>query len=214
MVTIIVCFFLLVEITIPQLSNLSTQQQEVKVEKEKLTTLQNNLKLLSNLNESVLDSQLSLTSDALPSEKNFSGILNVISLSANKAGVFLGDFDFQVGDLSKNTIPPNGLPSLTLSLTTNGNTSATARFISELYKSLPISEVTTIEVSSNRARLNTLFYYKPFPQGGGSGNIPLYSLSKNDLDVIKEISSWNNTKILEQIQPVLKTSPVSSTSAF
>lgn len=211
---IVVCFLLLIKITIPQIDNLSVKQQEVKFEKEKLTTLKNNLKILSNLNESTLDSQLSTVSDALPEGKNFAGVLNSISISANKAGVFLGDFEFQVGDLSKSATPSQGLPNLQLSLATNGNVSATSRFINELYKSLPISEITSIEVNSNRAVLNTFFYYKPFPKIPTDKSFPLSSLSKADLDTIAEISSWNNPRVLEQIQPLLKPIPVSSSSAF
>ncbi len=211
---IVVCFLLLIKITIPQIGSLSVKQQEVKFEKEKLSTLKNNLKILSNLNESALDSQLSIVSDALPEGKNFAGVLNSISISANKAGVFLGDFDFQVGDLSKVATPSQGLPNLQLSLVTNGNVAATARFINELYKSLPISEITSIEINSNRAVLNTFFYYKPFLKTSIDESFPLSSLSKTDLETIAEISSWNNSRILEQIQPLLKPTPVSSSSAF
>jgi len=211
---IVVCFLLLIKITIPQIGSLSVKQQEVKFEKEKLSTLKNNLKILSNLNESILDSQLSIVSDALPEGKNFAGVLNSISISANKAGVFLGDFEFQVGDLSKVATPSQGLPNLQLSLVTNGNAAATARFINELYKSLPISEITSIEINSNRAALNTFFYYKPFPQKVIDESFSLSSLSKADLDTIAEISSWNNPRVLEQIQPLLKPTSVSSSSAF
>lgn len=213
-VTLIVAFLLLLEITIPTLNNLSTREQELKFEKDKLTTLQNNLQILTQLNNQTLNDQLAIVTSALPSEKNFAEILNAVSISANKSGVFLGDYEFQVGDLSKTIIPQKGFPSLPLSLIINGNANSAAKFISELYRSFPISEVTDIELNGNRATLGTVFYYKPFNQTKPDETIVLSGLSAADLKIIRDMSSWNNPKGLEQIIPILSPSPNATTSAF
>lgn len=213
-VTIIVSFVLLIGITIPQLSNLSAQEQQVKYEKDKLTTLKDNLKVLSSFDESTLDSQLAMSSDALPSSKNFAGVLNSISDSSNKAGVFLGDYGFQVGDLANDTVPSKGYPNLQLSLSVTGSVLGTARFIDQLYKTSPVSEVTSIQIGSGRASLNTLFYYKPFAHNIVDQYAPVPSLTKADYDTLKEISSWDDPIILEQVQPILTPNPSSSSSAF
>lgn len=210
-VTIIISFILLVLFTIPQISSLSERQQEVKFEREKLSRLQNNYSILSNLNDSTLNSQLTITSDALPSTKNFSGILNTISLSANKSGIFLGDFEFKVGDLSNPTIPAKGFPNLELSLSIKGNVSSIAKFINQLYQSLPLAEVTKIELGGNQAQLNTLFYFKPFLEKNVDGTVELSPLDKNDFNIIKEISSWNNPGAFGEVQ--LFSPPSSSSSA-
>lgn len=212
--TIIVSFMLLVLITIPQISNLLSRQQEIKFEREKLTTLKNNLKVLSELNESILDSQLGIATDALPLNKNFSGVLNEISITSNKAGVFLGDFEFQVGDLSNSNVPTKGFPNLELSLAVNGNAAGVTKFIDELYKSFPIVEITKIDVGATRAQLNTLFYYKPYLLKSVDGSLGINQLSKNDLDTLKQISSWNSSRVFEQIQPVLNPGIQSTSSAF
>jgi len=214
LVTIFISFILFMNITIPWLSNLSAKRQELKFEKDKLAILQENLKILTSLNSPTLDLQLSQVQDALPSSKNFAGVLNAISISANKSGVSLGDFEFQVGDLANNAVPSKGFPSLQLTLNLNGSVPSTAKFINELYKTMPISEVSSIQVTGVRAFLNTLFYYKPFIQKSIEENIPLKTLSSNDLDVLKEISSWNNPRIFEQIQPVISPAPASSPSAL
>ncbi|HZQ29657.1 MAG TPA: hypothetical protein VFA93_01095, partial [Patescibacteria group bacterium] len=117
---IIVCFILLIQVTIPQIADLSVRQQEVKTERDKLNSLSNNLSILSSITQDSLDQELSLTTSALPIEKNFTGILNSVTISANKSGVFLGDYEFQVGDLSKTTVIGKSLPSLQLSLSVNG----------------------------------------------------------------------------------------------
>lgn len=212
-IAIIIGFILFIRITIPTLNNLSEREQEVKFEKQKLETLKNNFKILSELNESILDSQLLAATDALPSGKNFAGVLNAVSISANRAGIFLGDFEFQVGDLSKTVTPTKGLPSLQLSLVTTGNANATAGFVNELYKSLPISEITNIEVNGNRATLSTVFYYKPNALGKTDEYLPVSNLSQTDLKTIVEITSWNNPRTFEEIQPFLPPSSTSSPSA-
>lgn len=207
--SIIICFFLLVFITIPQIGILSEKQQQYNLEKTKLKALTNNYNILLSLNDTTLDSQLALTVDALPSSKNFTSILNSINLAANKSGVFLGDYEFQVGDLSK---PPLGknIPALELTLFINGGANETVKFVNELYKSLPISEATDIGVNNNRSSVTTIFYYKPFTDTKDNF-LPINSLSKNYLDIITEISTWNNPRVLE-ILPSINASQSASSS--
>lgn len=193
---IVVCFMLISQITIPQLNFLSQKLQEEKTERAKLATISKNLEILSNLNETTLDSQLQLATDALPIEKNFAGIINTVNLSANKAGVFLGDYEFSVGDLSK-VGPGKNAPSMELVLSVNGGIAATGNFVGELYKSLPIAEVTSIMVTGNRSTVTALFYYKPFV-GSSDATLPLQVISQDRVSLIKEISSWNNPRTLEQ----------------
>lgn len=209
---IVVCFILLSQITIPQVNFLSERIQEETAEKAKLNTLNKNLDILSNLNDLTLDSQLQLTTDALPIDKNFAGIINAVNLSANKAGVFLGDYDFVVGDLSK-VGPGKNAPSLELLLSVNGGVVATGRFVSELYKSLPIAEATSIVITGNRSIVTAVFYYKPFV-GASDASIPLSLLTQDKIDLIREISGWNNPRTFEEINFEATGSASTSSSPF
>lgn len=196
-VTIIISFILLVKLTIPQINMLSTREQEVKIEKAKLETLKNNLNVISSVKDEKVSSELSLATDALPQVKNFAAILSSVSIAANKAGIFLGDYEFQVGDLSKTPTQTKTLPSLQLSLSVNGGAASTIKFIEELYKSLPLSEVSTVEVTSSRSIVNVFFYYKPFPTTN-INNSSFSNFSKNDNDLLSKLSTFNNPKVLEQ----------------
>lgn len=207
---IVVSFLLLIKVIIPQIENLSVRQQEVKVEKEKLDALKNNLTTLNGITNDFLDKEVSLTVSALPIEKNFAGVLNAVSISANKAGVFLGDYEFQVGDLSKSTTIGKNLPSLQLSLSVNGGVGGAIKFITELYRSLPLSEISNIEISNSRSVIIVLFYYKPFA-GGASVTSSLSQISKNDSANLSQISTWNNGNSLEVSLPII---PIASGSAI
>lgn len=209
-VTIIVSLVLLLTFTIPQIEELSTRQQEVKYEKDKLTSLVQTNGVLSNLNDSKLNTQLTIASEALPSTKNFSGVLSEISFAANKTGIFLGDFDFQVGDISNPSTPAKGFPNLQLTLSVSGDASSVANFINELYKSLPLVEVTKIQIAGNHAQVNTLFYYKPYAERPIDSSVSLSPLTKNDIETLDKISSWNNSAFFGELQ--LK-SPNASSSA-
>lgn len=209
---IFISFILFVKITIPSLNSLSTKQREVNFEKEKLPVLKNNLSVLNSMDNSTLNLQLSNATDAFPSGKNFTGVLNAISISANFAGVALGDYEFQVGDITNTTTPSTGLPNLQLTLNINGTVNSISRFINELYRTMPISEVSNIQIAGGRATINILFYYEPYLNKNIDETLRLSKLSKDDLELLKEISSWNNPKTLEQIQPIITTSPNASPS--
>lgn len=209
---IIVSLLLLVKVILPQIENLSVRQQEVKAEKDKLDVLRNNLTTLNGISNDALDKEVSLTTSALPIEKNFAGVLNAVTISANKAGVLLGDYEFQVGDLSKDTTIGKNLPSLQLSLSVNGGVSGAIKFIAELYKSLPLSEISNIEISNSSSVIVVVFYFKPFAAGASvSSSLP--QISKNDSASLSQISTWNNGNSLELPLPVPLTASKSAVAS-
>ena len=211
-ITIIVCFILLVQVTIPQIGLFSKKQAEISTERIKLETLNNNFSILSCLDDSTLNSQFDLAVLALPSEKKFESVLNAINLAASKTGVFLGDFEFQVGDLSK-TGPGKIAPSLKLTLLINGGASETVSFVKELYKSLPLSEVSDIQVNNKNSTISISFYYKPFASVSDN-TLLLSKISKPQLDLLNEISSWNNYQSLQLNATPTATKSATATSPF
>ncbi len=208
---ILACVLLLFFIIIPQFQMFLDTQQQAKVESGKLLVLRNNLNLLTNMDESRLDSQLQIASGALPSTKDFAGILNGISVSANKAGVFLGNYQFQVGDISKPSVNVQSFPSIQLSLTINGGIDGAMRFMSELYKTVPLSEITSVKVSNANSEISILFYYRPFPPLGFNNSAPIVSVSQEGSALITNLSSWNNAVTVDQTP--LQPPPVSSSGA-
>ncbi len=200
-IIIFVSLALFLKAIIPQIQNFFDIQNQVKIENEKLTVIKKNLSSLSNLNESLISYQLQVSSDALPSSKDFAGILNGVSISAGKAGVFLGDFDFQVGDISKVTAGDNKFPSLQLVLSLNAGVSDTVRFITELYRTVPLAEVKNVQISGNHSSITTVFYYKPFPSLNVKDSDPVFLISDKDLSLIKNISDWNNPNNIKNNLP-------------
>lgn len=205
---IFTCILLFLFLIIPQFQSFLDTQQQAKVESSKLLILKNNLSLLTNIDESQMDSQLQIVSTVLPSNKDFSGILDGISVAANKAGVFLGDYEFQVGDISKPSVTIQSFPFLQLSLTITGGESGVTRFMAELYKTAPLAEITSVKITSTESQITALFYYKPFPPIGFNDNAPINPVSAQELSVINTLSSWNNATTVSE--PALQGSVASS----
>jgi hypothetical protein len=201
LVVILVCIGLFIFVLIPGIQNLFYSQQEAKVEAEKLTMLRNNLNTLNNLSDTQLDSQLQIVASALPPNKDFAGILNAIGVAANNSGVILGDYNFSVGDITNNqSFQP--FPSLQLTLTISaGGINSVIKFVSELYKTVPISEVSSIRADAMGSQITVLFYYRPFPSLDFSDSQPLAPLSSKNLSIINQLSTWNNAG--GNIQPTL-----------
>jgi hypothetical protein len=91
----------------------------------------------------------------------------------------VGDYGFQVGDLSKQKIPKDTF--LEIGVTLNGNVDHIRQFISALKNQFPISRVTQVSISSNKtAVLTIMFFYKPFPLISFTGDAVLQPLNEKE----------------------------------
>lgn len=227
LIVIIVSFVLTIKILIPQIQDLIAVQNESNRLRERVETLKSNLNLLSGLDQSVLDNQLTVVSSALPVEKDFAGILNALIVASSRSGASLGDFSFQIGELATGSAALGRQLSIQVNLTLSGNVFSAQRFLQELSKTTPLSEVKTGKVSGNSFDVSVNFFYRPIPQLKLDEGKMLTALSKSETDVISEISSWSQPSpftFVEDIQPQESTpsasnaagtldSPVASPSA-
>ncbi|PIR80401.1 MAG: hypothetical protein COU25_00325 [Candidatus Levybacteria bacterium CG10_big_fil_rev_8_21_14_0_10_35_13] len=193
---ILVSVVLVIAVVIPQTQNLLKNREELKKEQEKLSVLKNNFSLLSGLDEADLSQNLQLLSRALPSGKDFIGIINTISYNSIRQDVTIDDFEFQVGDISENAKAESDSPFLNLTLNVSGNPQSVTGFISELYKSTPVTEVVNIKSTSGQGTLKLQFYYKAFVKSDISSEIPMTPLSKQENDLINTVSKWNDTSLV------------------
>jgi hypothetical protein len=189
---IVICVFLFLQIIVPQINGLFELQKQLKSEQDKLTMLKKNLTSLSNLDSSVLDSQYNISTSVLPVNKDFAGIINAVSIAAGKTGLSVGDYDFTVGDVSKPQTEVTKFPFLQLSVNLLGNISSGSRFITELNKTAPLSEVVSLSSSSNSISVGINFYYKTIPPVNFKEENPIQMLSSKSQAVFDNISNWSN----------------------
>lgn len=189
-VVIFVCFVLIVKIIIPQVQDFIATVNTAKEIQSQTAVLKNNVQFLTSLDDSALDSKMRVASLALPAEKDFVGILNGITTAAARAGVSLGDFSFEIGELSTESAQLAGQPTIAVALTAGGDVFSVQRFIQELSKTLPLSEVLNAAVGGNSSTLTTVFYYRIFPPIKFDERMPLSGLSQNEEQLLNKLSSW------------------------
>lgn len=191
--TIVVCFFIFLNVIIPQLQDFFLLKEEEQQMHKKISILKDNLNFLSTMDESALDSKLKVINAALPLEKDYLGILNAIVKASNNAGVYVDDYSFQVGELStKSAQTTVDNPSINLLLTVNGSIEKNKRFLNELNKSLPLSEVTSVQMNRNSTTIRLVFYYKFFSSLKFDSYSTLRYLNKKELSLIEKLSSWHS----------------------
>lgn len=196
---ILACVLVVFFVVIPQFQQYLGLQEELKSQMQKLDVLKSNYSFLSNLDSSKSNTDFSALTLALPSGKDFAGIMNAVSYASAKTGVAVGDFEFSVGSLSGGAEGISAYPSIKIDINLVGNTQSIVQFIQELYKTAPASEITNIKTGGNSGSITILFYYKPFFQQNVNDSAPITVLSARDLALIKTVSSWNNVSNQSQL---------------
>ncbi|MGH7245708.1 MAG: hypothetical protein ACREGI_02115, partial [Candidatus Levyibacteriota bacterium] len=186
--TILVCIFVFWRILLPQLFSWFATRDTITADRQTLAVLQQNIQLMTNLDETTLNTWLKTTATALPAEKDFAGILNAVSNAAALSGTSLGDYNFQIGNLSSNLDVGQKI-FLQISLSLNGGMTQVEKFLVELKKQLPISDITEVDVHSTvSSTVVANFYYFPFPKITFNDTVPIETISKQQQDLITTLA--------------------------
>ena len=190
---IFMCFIIFFVVVLPQFQNYLSARKELEAENQKLDILKSNYNFLSSLDDNKNNADFKTLLFALPSNKDFTGIINALSAASSKTGVAIGDFSFSLGDLSKSTSQDvASKPSVKIEVNLAGNAQSIVNFVNELYKTAPVSEILSIKASGQSSSLVIIFYYKPYPPQNVSDSAPVVQVSSKNLNLIKQIYSWNN----------------------
>jgi Tfp pilus assembly protein PilO len=207
---ILVSILVIVYVVFPQIQQYFSSRNLVKVEQQKLDKLKNNYTLLTSLDDAKITADLNTLSLALPAQKDFAGIIDAISYVSAKTGVAVGNFEFSLGNLSASNFAGTAYPSTKIDISLKGNTKNIAQFAHEITRTMPIAEVTTINITGNSGSLTILFYYKPFPAQNVSDETQIIPLSVKQTSLIKEVSSWNSITQIDL--PTLPAIPATSSA--
>lgn len=189
---IIGCLVLFLSFILPQIQELFSIRDQENALRAQINSLQTKYNVIQNLDDTSLEDNFRIASKALPSYKDYAGIITGISKAAAKSGVSLSDFSFSVGDLSTKSAMLTAPPSISISLSLRGNLELTKTFIKNLSHQSPLSEIISVEANKSSSTLITNFYYKPFPPLKFSADIPIEPLSNPNNELIQTLSSWGN----------------------
>lgn len=188
LLSVILFFF----IVVPQFGDYTKSRQQASTASEHLNITQGNVQLLSSLDERTLDDDSAIVSQALPPGKDFVSILNAISSAGDRSGTALGDYTFQVGDVAGLTNKENAsVPTLQLNINIVGSARDASKFLSELAKTLPLSEATSVKFGNSGTSIMLSFYFKPFPHYNFNSSTELHSLSKDQQSLLQTIATFH-----------------------
>lgn len=211
-VAILLSFVLFFFVILPQVQYVFSLHDKEKEVKDRIGVLEKNIRFLSSINETDLESKLKVVSLALPPEKDFTTVMSGISQASAVAGVSIGDFIFQLGNISSNTSPSTSkasnnsakaeinVPSIEITLNISGGLDSTKRFVEELSKGFPLSDVKSIQLNGNSAKVSIAFFYRPFPPLQLDGGTEISPLSQKDEALIQTLSSSVNLQPLQDLQ--------------
>lgn len=191
LVVIIACFILLIKFVVPQFRALFTLGNEAKKAESQLSILKNNFSLLSGLGDSTLDSQLQIVNFALPTNKDFIGIINAISSASSASGVNVGEFQLQIGDLLQTPTNTSAFSLISLNLSVTGGIDDVNKFMTVLSNALPLSEVTSINIGNALSTVAINFYYRPLPPVNYNDATPINPIPDSKLTIINKLSGFN-----------------------
>ncbi|MBI4084313.1 MAG: hypothetical protein HY431_00225 [Candidatus Levybacteria bacterium] len=207
---ILVCLLLFVFVILPQLGRWFSIQEEIAKTKTRIAAIKGNISFLSGMNETSLNRDVSITAGAIPYEIDYAGVLQAISSSAVVSGVTLSDFSFQVGQLTSVKKTKSGFNPLKLTIFVSGSIDNVKRFITEINKKLPLSEVTEWQGSSDKSTIVIMFIHKQPPQIILQDTVSLKPLTASNRNLINTLSTWR-AAVPEAIE---NTSTDSASGAF
>jgi hypothetical protein len=197
-VIFLVCSVLFFQIIIPQFTNWFSIRKEVAATKERISILKNNIQFMNTIDKPQLASQLQVASTAVPSERDFTLILNSLSEAAVRSAISFDDFNFQVGDVdsSKNKIVDPAYKDLSVirvSLVAHGQFDNIRRFIQEVGAKLPLSEIASMNGSNGGVAITIQFYQKSFPHISLQDDEPLSDVPLAKKELLRKLSTWQTT---------------------
>lgn len=191
----VVSFLLLWKVVIPQVDAFISVSNEVQNTKDRITILKNNITYLTSLSSVELDNELQLAFGALPSEKDFAGIIDAIGASALKSGVVVNDYSIAVGELATPSAKLKQYYSVDLALTVNGNKDASKDFLNQIQNTLPVAQVKTVSLTEDSSSMKISFYFKPFPKGTYKATQPITAIPQKAAAIVNTISLWKRNQV-------------------
>jgi hypothetical protein len=194
-----VCLMLFFRVVMPQVDSWFSIRDEVIATRERIDVINRNINFMKNVDNSQLNTQVNVSTEALPTEKGFAEILDALSTSAVNAGVALDDYTFQVGSVAsssglKQTADPKEVAATKLTVVLAGTFEGVQRFLNEIAQKLPVSEFILVDGDTRSTTVTLQFYQKNFPQIVFKDDQPIIPLSDKHLSVLGELSSWRLVK--------------------
>jgi Tfp pilus assembly protein PilO len=193
-VILLIGFLLVWMIVMPQIQKYISIQDEINTLSKKVALLHSNLDLVKNTNPQEVDNDLQTALSALPSDKDFEGMLTAISNSALRSGIALDDFKLSIGKLATESgSETKGIP---IKLGMKSNMESAVKFIGELNQKVPVSDLAMVQVSNDEGAkgniIDVTFYYKPLANVIFRDDAPIPHLTNDEKELLRQVKTWKD----------------------
>lgn len=217
LVVILVSWFVFFRFIVPQIQSVLAAKSEVDASEQTIAIMTQNYNTLASLNDATLQNQLKLADTALPSEKDFAGILMAISNAAGASGAIVNDYSFQIGSLGSTTTSAaaDADQTVELTLTLKGTMDQTKKFIQELGKQMPISEVISYSmIATSSISINANFFFSTMPKVTFAATQPISILTASQKKILTDLGSGPTTQaaVTPLPLPTLSPTPIASST--
>lgn len=194
-VLFLLTIFIIFEVIFPQISTVFSLRTDIANKTKEASTLQISLDNLASQDTNQLAADFKTANNALPTAKDVGGMFSALNIAAGRSNVTIRGFSLKVGKLFGEQVPLQtgevGIPFLTVStkvLATNGRDYVS--FLSEIQKTLPISEVKNITSDTSGANLDINFYYKPLDIAVFAKQEQVSPLTKSEQNLLNQLKEW------------------------
>jgi hypothetical protein len=190
-------FFVVFRIILPQWSDIQNVSEELSKKNISIESLNSTLNVLNGTPDEVVDRNYELVTTALPVAKDIVLIFNELNAAADKSSVKLGGFSLKVGgvyskqktNITGQTIA--GIPYLNILVKASGDTDKLKDFASVMYKSIPLIEIKTVDISKKDAQYESKFFFNPISLRSNGANSQLTQLSESENSLLKQLGEWS-----------------------
>lgn len=195
--------FLFLQVTLPLLTNIQESQALIADKEQEVEVKENAILILNSIPDATVDNNYELVTTALPTAKDIVLIFSQLETISERVGVSLGGFTVKVGGVYEATavaekVKPNSkakpntsMPYINIAVNVEGENTALRQFAEEMYKSLPLVEINSINISKDDARYDMDFYYKIAPTTLTSVTTPLKKMTPAEEKQIEMLREWN-----------------------
>jgi len=193
-------FFVFFRIVLPQWTDIQDVQSLLTTKGTTIDAKDQSVTLLNSLPQAVVDENYEVITTALPLQKDVVLIYTELNKAAERSGVKLGGFSVKVGGIyaaepdkkvQPNTKAVDGIPFLNILINASGENLNLRKFTQELYESLPLVDIKSIDLAKSDVRLDVNFYYKPVmlrPLNDDSTAVK--SLTKVEESQLETLKGW------------------------
>lgn len=203
-VAVIICLIVIMAFVLPQIQSWFSLQDEIKATEERIQTIKDNISYLQVVDGQSVDADFHTATLALPAEKDFMGILNVISDAASSSNVALQDYSFTPPTVNKKSAATTattstdastvGMTPVRVSLVVEGKIAGVNAFVKNIEKKLPLAEVKEVDFGETKAQIVINFYTRSFPDISLANGETINVLSQSDRILLQKLRAQSSSQ--------------------